>query len=292
MTTYTQPEQGANSSVIVVDQSNFEREVVARSQEVPVVVDFWAPWCGPCRALGPTLERLAEEAQGDFVLAKVNVDQNQQLAMAFRVQGIPAVKALKDGKIVDEFTGALPEGQIRAWLKRFIPTKTDGVIEAAAALEDTDPEEAIARYRVGLGSDPENPTALFGLGRLLFMRGEQEGVMLLQEVPIGSPFHSRAQGLLGLADFFGQAGNVDAATLKERIASDARDLEARYQLAIHHTRDEQYTEALDQLLAIVMRDRSLHDDGARKAMLGIFAMLGNEDEVVVDYQRKLASALF
>ncbi|NOK64205.1 MAG: Negative regulator of GroEL, contains thioredoxin-like and TPR-like domains [Chloroflexi bacterium AL-W] len=292
MTTYTPPEQGANAPIIEVDQSNFEREVVARSREVPVVVDFWAPWCGPCRALGPTLERLAEESQGAFVLAKVNVDQNQQLALAFQVQGIPAVKALKDGKIVDEFTGALPERQIREWLKRFMPSKTDGIIEAAAALEATDPDEAIARYRVGLGSDPENPVGLFGLGRLLFMRGEQEGVMLLQEVPIGSPFYSRAQGLLELADFFGQASDVDAATLQERMANDARDLEARYQLAIRYTQDEQYTDALDQLLAIVMRDRSLHDDGARRAMLGIFAMMGNDNEVVVDYQRKLASALF
>jgi putative thioredoxin len=139
------PAARAAGPVIEVNERTFDQEVIARSREAPVVVDFWAPWCGPCRTLGPTLERLAAEAKGAWVLAKVNVDENQRLAQAFRVQSIPAVVAVHQGKVVDQFVGALPESQVRAWLKRFVPEQGGSLLEAAQALEASGQPAAASR---------------------------------------------------------------------------------------------------------------------------------------------------
>lgn len=291
MTISAQP-QTQSAAVLEVNEQNFQREVIERSRDVPVVVDFWAPWCGPCRTLGPTLEKLAREAKGAWVLAKVNVDENPYLAQAFRVQGIPAVKAVRDGKLVDEFTGALPESQVRTWLKHIAPAEADQLLAHAAELETTAPQEAAARYRLVLGNDPQNEAALFGLGRLQLLQGESEGAALLAEVPEGSPLYARAQALLGLSDFFAGATDADEATLRERVASNAADLEARYQLAALAGRQGDYGTALEQLLAIVYRDRSFHDDAARRAMLALFTALGDENPLTGEYRRKLANALF
>jgi putative thioredoxin len=281
-----------NQAVIEVNEQNFDHEVVARSRQVPVVIDFWAPWCGPCRTLGPTLEKLAREANGAWVLAKVNVDENPRLSQAFRVQGIPAVKAVRDGKLVDEFTGALPETQVRAWLKRLAPDETEQLIEAAGSMAASDPEGAAARYRLVLGSDPTNVTALFELGRLLLLQGDAEGAAVLREVPEGTPFYPRAQALLGLAAFFAEATDADSTTLNEQILGQPADMAARYRLAALAARQGRYATAMEQLLTIVQRDRSFHDDGARKTLLALFEALGSGEPLVAEYRRKLASTLF
>ncbi len=268
-------------AVIEVDEANFEREVIARSQEVPVVIDFWAPWCAPCRSLGPTLERLASEAKGDWVLAKVNVDENQRLAGSFRVQSIPAVKAVYNGKIVDEFVGALPELQVRTWLKRFLPQKGGSLLEAARDMEPIDPQGAAARYRLILGEEPQNAEALLALGRLLLLQGEAEGLESLGQVPAGTPFYARAQAMLPLADFLAAAG-----------APAEGDSAERYRQAAALARGGAYSGAMSELLAIVARDRAFQDDGARKALLALFAALGDEDQLVPAYRKKLANTLF
>jgi putative thioredoxin len=268
--------------VFDVTEATFEREVLLRSREVPVVVDFWAPWCGPCRTLGPTLERLATEAKGAWLLAKLNTDENQRVAAAFRIQSIPAVKAFRDGKIAAEFVGALPEGQVRTWLKQFVEERGDTAQAAIAALEASDPQRAIALYRQLLEKDPKNVAAFFSLGRLLFMQGDPEGEGLLKHVPSGTPQYAQAQALLPLSDFF--------AVLDEPEHSG--ELEARYRHAAHDLRERRYQQAMDELLAIVARDRGFREDGARKALLGAFALLGDDNPLVAHYRRKLANTLF
>jgi putative thioredoxin len=292
MVTQAHPQPDSASAVVEVDERTFEQAVLARSHDVPVVVDFWAPWCGPCRTLGPILERLATESQGAFVLAKINVDNNPRLSASYQVQGIPAVKAFRNGSMVAEFTGALPESRVRDWLKRLIPTPLDLLVEEAAALEERDPQAAVARYREALALDASHPASLLGLGRLLVAAGDPGGVELLDKVPAGTPFYPRAQAWLTLADFFAQAGDEDADKLPEWIASCPNDLEARYRFAAHEARAGHNAEAIAQLLAIVERDRAFRDDGARRVLLALFAALGDQNPLVVEGRRKLANALF
>jgi putative thioredoxin len=208
------------------------------------------------------------------------------------VQGIPAVKAFRDGRVVDEFTGALPESQVRAWLKKLVPAPANGALEAALALEERDPAEAAARYRLALGDDPDSVDALIGLGRLLVLQGDREGAEALRQVPSDAPQHAQAQAWLALADFFAQANGQALETLSSQVAANPNDLEARYQLAARLAGQRQYGEAIDQLLAIVERSRSFRDDGARKILLAMFAALGDQNSLVVDGRRKLANALF
>lgn len=272
----------AAGAVIEVNERSFEQEVLARSQQTPVVIDFWAPWCGPCRTLGPTLERLAAEAKGAWILAKVNVDENPRLSQAFRVQSIPAVVAVFQGKVVDQFVGALPESQVRTWLKRFVPEQTGSLLDAARELEANDTEGAIARYRLLLGEEPDNTEALFALGRLLLLQGNPEGVATLKQVPANSPQFARAQAALPLATFFDEpAGGAADNTL-----------DARYQQAAHAAARGDYSAAIDELLAIIARDRSFRDDGARKMLLALFAALGDTHPLVPPARRRLANTLF
>jgi putative thioredoxin len=291
MTTQTHTRANASPNVIEVNERDFQTQVLDRSRTTPVVVDFWAPWCGPCRTLGPTLERLAGEAKGAWVLAKINVDNNQRLAQAFGVQGIPAVKAFRDGKAAEEFTGALPESQVRAWLKRIVPAASDGLVAAAEALEQSNPAEAAARYRLALGENPDNTAALFNLGRLLIGQGDPEGVEALRQVPASAPQYSRAQAWLTLADFFNQAGDKNPTWLDQLGADDPDSSESRYRLAASMAREGRNADAISQLLAIVERDRAFRDDAARKALLALFEALG-DDPLVASGRRRLANALF
>lgn len=282
----------ASAAVIDVNEQTFEQEVIARSHEVPVVVDFWAAWCGPCRTLGPTLERLANAANGSFVLAKVDVDSNQRLAQTFRVQGIPAVKAFRNGQLIDQFEGALPESQVRAWLKRLVPSEADELVAAAQALERSDPEAAIGRYRLALGAQPDHAAAQFGLGRMLLGRGEQEGTLLLQEIAPGTPFYARAKDMLELSDFFAAAHGVNEQDLAAQTQNSSANSETRYGWAAWLAAQGRYQEAMEHLLLIVERDRAFRSDGARRALLGVFGLVGNDDPLVATYRQKLASALF
>lgn len=281
----------ATPTTIDVNERDFATTVLQRSSSVPVVVDFWAPWCGPCRTLGPTLERLADEMAGAFVLAKVNVDQNQRLAAQFGVQGIPAVKAFRDGKIVEEFTGALPESQVRAWLNKVIPSEIDQLVVAAEQHESADPEAAAKLYRAALEIDPNHSRSLLGLGRILTLQDDPESATFLQQIRAGTPEYNAAQALLTLNEFFSAAqGSPEAA--QQRIEHNPGDSAARWTLAALYARQQQWEEALQQLLAIVQRDRAFGDDGARRVMVALFRALGEQHPLVGRFRQQLASVLF
>jgi putative thioredoxin len=295
-TTVSLVNKSASSSVIDVNERTFRAEVLERSRTVPVVVDFWAPWCGPCRMLGPILERLATEAKGAWILAKLNVDENPRLAQMFQVQSIPAVKAFRDGRVVDEFTGALPESQVRAWLKRIMPpppaSPADRLAEEAAAIEDRDPLGAKARYESALSLDPNHSASLFGLGRLMLVAGDPAGAEMLKKVPSNAPQAKQAQAWLTLAELIAEAEETNPSTLLERIEQNPADLEARWLLAAHQLRGQRYADAIQTLLAIVMRNRAFRDDGARKMLLALFTALGDQHPLTVQGRRDLANAMF
>jgi len=239
------------------------------------------------------LEKLAEEYAGDFVLAKVDVDQNQGLAAAFRIQGIPAVKLFKDGDLASEFTGALPEPMLREFLSKFLPTAADKQAQEAAALEEEGQgEEAKALYQLILATDPNHAKSLLGLGRLAMNAGEQEAALeILDKVSIVADERKEADRLIARLKLHGGAAQ-DLKALRAKVEAEPKNLAARFDLAQALAGVEKYQDALAELLWIVKTDRSFQDDGARKAMVQIFEVLGSEHPLTDQYRSELAKVLF
>lgn len=276
-----------------VAEADFERDVLERSRQVPVVVDFWAPWCGPCRALGPVLERLVKERGGAVVLAKVNVDEAPNLAMAFRIEGIPAVKAFRDGRPVLEFEGALPEAQLRQFLDRLVPSESEKRASAAAALEATNPAEAEKLYRRVLEEEPSNGPAQVGLARLLIARGQDaEASALLDKVAAHELVTEvdRLRGLLDLRELAREFG--DEATVRQKLRAKPDDADARYQLGCVLAAAGRYKEALEELLAAGQGDKKLAQAKVKEAMVKIFHVIGVRNELADEYRDKLTKILY
>jgi putative thioredoxin len=278
-----------------VTQSDFEEKVIAASFKLPVVIDFWAPWCAPCKVLKPVLEKLAQEYAGKFLLAKVNSDENPELSARFGVRGIPSVKAVVQGKVVDEFTGALPEGQVREWLERIIPSPSEELRIAAqelAAAGDLDG----AQQKLGEASalDPANEWVCVDSAEILLAQGKVEEARALLESLKDLDLQKDARVLqlaarARMADL--DAGDADETSLAAAVAANADDLEARLKLAHLLIAATRYAEGMDHLLEIVQRDRNFRDDIGRKTMLDVFNLLGGQGELAAEYRRRLASAL-
>ncbi|MBI3757021.1 MAG: tetratricopeptide repeat protein [Deltaproteobacteria bacterium] len=278
-----------------VTEQDFEQAVVERSHTVPVVIDFWAPWCGPCRAIGPVLEQLADEQQGKFILAKINVDENPGLAQAFAIRSIPAVKAVRNGALAGEFLGAQPEPAIRNFIAQLLPSETDTLAQEAQRLEQAGKAQgAESLYRAALSKDANHPLALLGLARILVQRSEDaDALMLLGRVPLTSPESTIAQQLtaqIKLKQSGASAG--DEQQYRDRLAANPNDHDARFELAQVLAATGRYEDALTALLEIVKKDRKFRDDGARKAILEIFDVVGPRSELAEHYRSELAKVLF
>jgi putative thioredoxin len=285
----------ANSQwVIDVCESDFEREVLGRSHEKPVVVDFWAPWCGPCRALGPMLERLAEERGGEFILAKINTDEAQNLALAFQIEGIPAVKAFHRGNIILEFTGVLPEAQLREFVNRICPSEAAKLSAQAAKLEATQPTEAEEIYRKALALDKCEQAALVGLARVLAARGDNSAAEeLLERIIPGSDMANevdRLRGVLDLRKLANELGNETAA--RNRVAAEPANPEAHYTLGCILAAAGDYSAALAEMLAAAEIDKTWASGKVREAMVRIFHVIGVRSELADEYRDKLTRLLY
>ncbi len=270
-----------------VETAGFMAEVVDRSRQVPVVVDFWAEWCGPCKQLSPILERLADEYDGTWELAKVDVDRNQQLAAQFGVQGIPTVVAFVNGQPVSQFSGALPESQVRQWLGQFVADPGDPVMAEIEELLTAGADQAAeTKLRAILADQPDHPDAAPALAALLIDHGRQdEALEVLEKLPPST----EVDRLRAAATLTGDLG--DLTELQRRVAEDPEDHEARIGLARAMAAAGHVDRSLDDLLEIVAA-KGDHADAAREAMVEVFNLLGSEHPSVGAYRRRLANLLF
>jgi len=277
-----------------VTLQNFEPEVIEASRQAPVLVDFWAPWCGPCRTLGPMLEKLEAEADGQWKLVKVNVDENQELAGHFGVRSIPHVVAFADGQAVDQFTGVLPESGLREFLSRLTPNPALLALDEARNLAAAGDRQAAGdAFQAALALDPGSDAARFAYISFLLdgnalAEAEAEFGKLSAQAPQDDAYTAlrmRVDAMKGVADL------PDEQTLANRVAADPHDLSGRLDLARLLIARQQYEPALEQLLAIVRADRGFEDDIGRKTMLSVFDMLADQPDVVSRWRRQLSTSL-
>ena len=272
-----------------VSLADFEQQVLDESKTRPVVVDFWAPWCGPCKSLKPILEKLAAEYDGAFRLVKINSDDNQELATRYGVRGIPSVKAFVNGEAVDEFSGALPEGEVRTFLDRLVPGPADNLRAAAGELRAAgDMSGALQKLAEASKFDPNHVGIRVDATEIMLDLGEADEARRLIG-NLADDADPRVPQLRARLQFMGEAGE-DPAALNARVAADENDLAARLKLANFAVAAGQYEVGMDQLLEIIRRDRSFEDDVCRTTLLAVFDLLGG-DPLVSQYRRKLASAL-
>ena len=283
-----------NPHVFDASLPTFEQDVLLRSKDVPVLVDFWATWCGPCKSLGPVLEKLAAEFNGGFLLAKVDVDKEQQLAGYFQIKSVPTVMLVKDGQIVDGFPGALPEGQLRQFLGHHgvLPREAEAPVEEAEPAP-LDPHEEVVRLRAATQAEPDKEELKLDLALALLRTGavpEAEG--LLDKLPANLAQDDRAlrgRARLGFAALLKDAPPADV--LQKAIAANPGDLRARHLLGAMDIVGGRSQDGLEHFLEMLRIDRNFEDGLPRKALIDAFRVVEDED-LVGTYRRKMASLLF
>ena len=280
--------------IVDVDAAAFATAVVERSRSVPVVLDFWATWCGPCKTLGPLLEKLANEEPGRFVLAKVDIDRSPELAQAFRITSVPTVLAVVNGRPLDGFQGALPEAELRRFLDGVAPSKAalqDLMAQARELEEAGDVDGAIGLLQEELAHDAPHPEARTQLARLFLERGELDAAKrLLDELSDEESRGAAARALRSRLAFLEGAGDLDE--LRRAVERAPESAAARLELGKGLVALESYAEGLEQLLESIRRDPGLEGGAARKKMLEVFELLGLDDPVANEYRFKLSLELF
>lgn len=277
----------------------FRQDVVAESMNQPVLVDFWAPWCGPCKQLTPVIEKAVKAAGGKVKLVKMNIDEHPAIPGQLGIQSIPAVIAFQRGQPIDGFMGALPESQVKAFIEKLVgpvgPGATEELIQAAqAAAEAGDAGGASELYANVLAAEPENVAALAGLARLHLDMGDLDGAKGIltgaPEAKANDPALAAVRAAIELAEQAASLG--DTAELEARIAANPKDHQARFDLALALNARDRREEAVDHLIAIIKADRGWNDDGARKQLLQFFEAWGPMDEHSIAGRRKLSALLF
>ncbi len=287
------------------DQTKFAQDVLETSRTVPVIVDFWAPWCGPCKTLQPMIEKVVTEAKGAVKLVKINIDQNQMLAQQLRIQSIPAVYAFFGGRPVDGFMGAVPESQVREFVGRLVQASggaaDDGADDLNAALEhatqavaDGDFQLAAQIYNEVLEVAPDNLPALAGLARCYAHEGQAEQARaVLAKVPAKDKGNAEIVAVLAQLDLAEQAKAAGPiGELKAKVEKDPKDFQSRLDLAMAYWAGEQKQEAIDELLAMIKTDRNWNEAAARQQLLKFFEALGFTDPLAVAGRKRLSTILF
>ena len=284
----------ATDYVCEVDAGSFQDKVLDASKRVPVLVDFWASWCAPCRMLAPVLDKLANAYQGKFLVAKVNTDEQRQLAEQYAIRSLPTVKVFRNGRAVDEFLGAQPESAVRAVIDRHVARDSDRLRARSAELRSQgDLAGAAQILRQAMADDPGNDRTHIDLANLLMEQGAYEDARrVLKSLPDARQLEPDITGMLAKLRFAQLAENAPAAAvLEDRIATQPGDCEARYQLSAVKALAGDYEAAMEQLLEILRRDRGFRDDAGRRGLVDLFDLLGN-DPLVSKYRSLMAKALY
>ena len=261
---------------------DFQKEVIEKSHQVPVLVDFWAEWCGPCKVLSPVLEKLVNESDGDWTLAKIDTDKNQELAAKYGIRGIPNCKLFSKGEVVNEFTGALPEQAVKEWLKKSLPSKyAESIEKAKQLLRDGNDADARIILEEVLRGDMNNDEVKILLAKVLLFEDPKEAIRLVQNVDGSGEYYELAESIKTILE-----------VLKKTDKLPDGEVMDNYSNAIEDLKNKNFDRSLGKFIDVIRRDRNYDDDGARNACVAIFKYLGEDHEITQKHRRNFGSALY